>query len=134
MTLGPFFPREFGQGANDLTPALGEGRQRNLFVQDDKTWSVPGPRAAHQLPDPLFRADAAAADGDVLRERQRPGAERGPARIAARAADREKAGKYVHVRHPAARRRRDALLWRLRWPSSATCCRTGCTRSRTCSR
>jgi protocatechuate 3,4-dioxygenase alpha subunit len=24
MTLGPFFPREFGQGANDLTPAPGE--------------------------------------------------------------------------------------------------------------
>ncbi|HXM80799.1 MAG TPA: hypothetical protein VN929_02615 [Burkholderiales bacterium] len=24
MTLGPFFPREFGQGANDLTPARGE--------------------------------------------------------------------------------------------------------------
>ena len=89
MTLGPFFPREFGQGANDLTPARGEaieitGRVVQLDGEplDNVILEIWQADAAGRFDNPDFpgwgRA-ATDADGEYSFKTVKPGASAGRA-------------------------------------------------------
>ena len=115
---------------------LGPRRHRRQGVYPFKTikpGAIAGPRAARELPAALLRADAPAADHDVLRRpRDDPvldAVDRG-----ARAPDaQEKTARAATASTSAcaARARRPSSTTDA---SSATCFRTGCTSSRTCCR
>jgi protocatechuate 3,4-dioxygenase beta subunit len=69
MTLGPFFPREFAQGTNDLAPGAAEaieiiGRVTELDGKPLTTWcrDLAG-RPCRRFDNPKFVAGRAATDG-----------------------------------------------------------------------